>query len=55
MRREGNRFANLVRWGYDAVMEVLGSKEYTKSKHEVLPVPQLYINDYPVIVQNPGY
>ncbi|GAA3952233.1 hypothetical protein GCM10022209_57130 [Chitinophaga oryziterrae] len=51
-RREGFRFANLVRWGLAA--QVLTSKGYT-SHNSLLPIPMNVILNSPNMVQNPGY
>lgn len=53
MPREGMRFANLVRWGIAS--EVLGGKGFNSPKHNLLPIPQLFVDRYPGIQQNPGY
>ena len=53
MSREGNRFANLVRWGQ--AYEVLAPKGYNDPIHALLPVPQVFIDNYYNLIQNPGY
>ncbi|TCK83193.1 RagB/SusD family nutrient uptake outer membrane protein [Albibacterium bauzanense] len=53
MPREGLRFANLVRWGIAS--EVLGNKGFNASKHNLLPIPQVTIDRFSGITQNPGY
>lgn len=53
MPREGLRFANLVRWGIAS--EVLGSKGFNAPKHNLLPIPQAIIDQYPGIPPTPGY
>lgn len=53
MPREGMRFANLVRWGIAS--EVLGNKGFNAPKHNLLPIPQVIIDRFPGITQNPGY
>lgn len=53
MPKEGNRFANLVRWG--KAEETLESKDFTPNKHELLPIPQFVTDTNPDILQNPGY
>jgi hypothetical protein len=51
-RREGFRFANLVRWNMAA--QVLSNKGYT-SHYSLLPIPMNVILNNPNMVQNPGY
>ena len=53
MPKEGNRFANLVRW--EKAVEVLGSKGFTPNKHELFPIPQFVLDNNPDLFQNPGY
>lgn len=53
MPKEGSRFANLVRW--QIAGEILGAKEFTPGKHELLPIPQIIIDTQFHITQNPGY
>lgn len=50
--REGHRFEKLVKWG--KALEVLAPKGY-HPYNNLLPVPQVVINDNPGITQNPGY
>lgn len=52
MSREGSSFANLLRW--ETASEVLSAKGFSM-QHALLPVPQFYIDNYPNLVQNPGY
>jgi uncharacterized surface protein with fasciclin (FAS1) repeats len=51
-RREGFRFANLVRW--NMAMQVLGNKGYTSSR-SLLPIPMNVIVNNPNMFQNEGY
>lgn len=50
--KEGYRFRSLVHWGI--AQEVLGSKGYNSS-YNMLPVPDIFLQNYPGIVQNPGF
>ncbi len=50
--RQGDRFANLVRWTTD--QSVLGPGGY-HPYNSLLPIPQSLLNGYPNLVQNPGY
>jgi len=52
MNREGDRFINLVRW--NLAQKYLGEKGF-QSRHAVLPIPTLVLQQYPNIYQNPGY
>jgi starch-binding outer membrane protein, SusD/RagB family len=52
MLREGNRFANLVRW--QAAPEALGPKGFSHW-HTLLPIPLGLINTNFNLTQNPGY
>ncbi|WP_431213149.1 RagB/SusD family nutrient uptake outer membrane protein [Puia sp. P3] len=51
--RQGERFQNLLRWGN--AQTVLGASGYNPSKNNLLPLPGLFLAQYPGIVQNPGY
>lgn len=53
MPREGNRFANLVRW--ELAPEILGEKGFVAGKHNLLPIPQFILDSNSNIFQNPGY
>jgi len=52
MGKEGARFSNLLRW--QKAMEVLSLKGFAQH-HALLPVPQLFLDNYPNLFQNPGY
>jgi starch-binding outer membrane protein, SusD/RagB family len=52
MKREGKRFANLVRW--QAAPEVLGPKGFNQW-HSLLPIPLGFIDKHFNMTQNPGY
>jgi starch-binding outer membrane protein, SusD/RagB family len=53
MSREGDRFINLVRW--NLADETLYANGYNPSKHSVLPLPQVVMDKYYNMFQNPGY
>lgn len=53
MPKEGNRFANLVRWG--TAYETLEAKGFNPGKHNLLPIPQLVLDSNSNLFQNPGY
>lgn len=53
MPKEGNRFANLVRW--EIAHEVLGAKGFDFPKHNLLPIPQIVMDFNSNISPNPGY
>ncbi|NCI47118.1 RagB/SusD family nutrient uptake outer membrane protein [Sediminibacterium soli] len=71
---EGHRFFDLVRWGVADVflnteyfpkegtrrVEALGGSNFTKGKHELLPIPEFAVTNSikdgaPTLKQNPGY
>lgn len=52
MSREGSRFVNLLRW--KTAMDVLSPKGFAPH-HSLLPVPQVFIDSFPNLIQNPGY
>lgn len=52
MSKEGNRFSNLVRWG--TAETTLGASGY-RPNHTLLPIPQLFIDNYFNVFQNAGY
>jgi hypothetical protein len=50
--RQGDRFANLQRWGIaGSVLNVHGYRP----NNNVLPIPVSILSNYLTIVQNPGY
>jgi hypothetical protein len=51
--RQGERFANLLRWGN--AQAVLGASGFTPGKSSLLPLPGLLLAQYPGMMQNPGY
>jgi len=51
--RQGDRFANLVRWGIAAT--ALGANGYHNGTNNLLPVPQAILNANAGLNQNPGY
>lgn len=51
--RQGDRFANLVRWGMAS--SVLGANGFVPGKSGLLPIPQLLLLQYPGLNQNAGY
>jgi uncharacterized surface protein with fasciclin (FAS1) repeats len=50
--KEGYRFISLVRW--NMAQQVLGSKGYNQYNN-LLPVSIKFVQDYPNMVQNPGF
>lgn len=52
MSREGGRYANLIRWNMAGIN--LSQKGFNPH-HELLPVPQVVIDNFPNSIQNPGY
>lgn len=50
--KEGYRYISLVRWGI--AQQVLGSKGYNQH-YNLLPVTMKFLQEYPGIVQNPGF
>ena len=53
MNREENRYICLQRWGIAA--QVLAANGYNAAKNNWLPVPLSFMENYPNIIQNPGY
>jgi hypothetical protein len=53
MRREGHAFLNLRRWGIAA--DELTKYGFAVSKNNLLPIPQVVIDQNPGMVQNAGY
>lgn len=53
MPREGHRFQNLVRW--QLAESVLSAKGFQAPKHNLLPIPQVIMDQYVNMVQNSGY
>ena len=49
---QGDRYACLVRWG--KAQSMLAAKGWQLT-HNLMPVPLNLINNYPNLVQNPGY
>lgn len=52
MGREGYRFASLIRW--ETAGDVLSANGYA-DHNALLPIPQVFMDNYPGIMQNPGY
>jgi len=63
---EGQRWFDLVRWGVaDQVMNAYRTKyiaqegqemsEFVKGKHELFPIPEIELNNNPLLNQNTGY
>jgi Secreted and surface protein containing fasciclin-like repeats len=50
--REGQRFPKLIQW--EMAETVLGPN-YVPYKHNVLPIPQVVIDEHEYMTQNPGY
>jgi hypothetical protein len=50
--RQGDRYANLLRWGM--AQSVLGAGGWHQY-NTLMPVPQNFLDAYPGMVQNPGY
>lgn len=53
MSHEGDRFRNLVRW--QLAESTLGPKGFQSPKHNLLPIPQVVIDQHFNMLQNPGY
>lgn len=53
MPKEGNRFANLIRW--EIAYETLEMKGFNPSIHNLLPIPQFVLDSNSGLSQNPGY
>lgn len=53
MLKEGTRYASVLRW--NEIPESMLNNGYNDLKHTLLPVPQLFIDQYLTLSQNPGY
>lgn len=51
--REGDRYANIIRW--NNIPGSLITSGFDTYKHRLLPIPQVVLDKYPLIMQNPGY